>query len=99
MPSKVLVIIYNRGIVSVCHRNECLKGFVSNSVHTTFTALLLLYTFNFSIILYCLYVRFLRRGSGADRLLGVRVRMPPVVMAFCLLWMLCAVRYSSLRQD
>jgi hypothetical protein len=39
-----------------------------------------------------------RHGSASAGLLGLRVRIPPEGMAFCLVWVLCVVRYRSLRR-
>ena len=85
MPLNVLSISYNRWIISVWCINECLKDFVSNSVHINYSVVILHYTCNFSFISNSLYVQFLRHGSGADRLLGLRVRMPPEGMEVSLL--------------
>jgi hypothetical protein len=58
-------------------RNERLQNFVSNSVSVNFIFVTLRSTFNFKIILYSLYVQFVRHGSAAARLLGMQVRISP----------------------
>ena len=42
--------------------------------------------------------RFLRRGSARAGLLGLRVRIPPRGIDVCPLWVLCVVRWDSLRR-
>jgi hypothetical protein len=42
--------------------------------------------------------RGLTRWSAGSSLLGLRVRMPPVCMEVCLLWVMCVSRQRSLRR-